>query len=118
MISSFRYYSLCCRVNISAITHASVTEVTELFEIEDVKLEIEIEEVLEKKVATEEIKKEIPYEVTYIYDDSLEKGMEKVTKEGINGSVTYQYAYEYDNDVLVRNQRKKYLESNLSITRL
>ena len=37
--------------------------------------------------------------------------MEKVTKEGINGSVTYKYTYEYDNDVLVRSQRKKYPES-------
>ena len=89
----------------------SVTEVTEVFEIEDVKpevdIEVDIEEVVEKKVVTEEINKEIPYEVTYIYDDSLEKGIEKVTKEGINGSVTYQYTYEYENDVLVNESKEE-----------
>lgn len=82
MISSFRCYSLCCRVNISAITHPSVTEVTELFEIEDVKPEIEIEEVLEKKVATEEIKKEFRMKLLTFMMILLKKEWKKLRRKG------------------------------------
>lgn len=82
MISSFRCYSLCCRVNISAITHPSVTEVTELFEIEDVKPEIEIEEVLEKKVATEEIKKEFRMKLLTFMMIPLKKEWKKLRRKG------------------------------------
>lgn len=85
MISNFRCYSLCCRVNISAITHPSVTEVTELFEIEDVKPEIEIEEVLEKKVATEEIKKEFRMKLLTFMMIPLKKEWKKLRRKGSMG---------------------------------